>query len=106
MVKKDTKPKEKAETPKKAEAPKKETGFFVYLGPSIRGVIQTATIFNGTRKEVEEFLAGPIERYPRIKRLLVSGDTLAEDRIKVKTPGNGLYVAYGKLVDELKNKEG
>ncbi len=95
MVKKDTKE-------KKAAAPKKDTGFFVYLGPSIRGVIQTATIYEGTRAEVEEFLAGPIERYPKIKRLLVSGETLAEDRIKVKTPGNGLYAAYMKIVAELK----
>ena len=90
----------------KKAAPVKETGFFVYLGPSIRGVIQTATLYEGTKAEVEEFLAGPIERYPRIKRLLVSGETIAEDRIKVKTPGNGLYVSYMKLADELKNKEG
>lgn len=96
----------KKETKEKKAAPKKETGFFVYLGPSIRGVIQTATIYEGTRAEVEEFLAGPIERYPRIKRLLSPGETIAEDRIKVKTPGNGLYVAYMKLADELKNKEG
>lgn len=100
MVKKEAKEK------KAAAALKKDAGFFVYLGPSIRGVIQTATIFEGSRVEVEEFLAGPIERYPRIKRLLISGDTLAEDRIKVKTPGNGLYVAYTKLEAELKNKEG
>ena len=99
MVKKATKE-------KKAEAQKQEPGFFVYLGPSIRGVIQTATIFTGTREEVEETLAGPIERYPRIKRLLVSGETLPEDRVKVKTPGNGLYAAYVKLVSELNNKEG
>ena len=98
MVKKNTKE-------KKAEAPKKAEGFFVYLGPSIRGVIQTATIFTGSREEVEEFLAGPIERYPRISRLLVSGDTLPEDRVKVKTPGNGLYAAYMKLISELNNKE-
>ena len=69
-------------------------------------MIQTATIFTGTREEVEEFLSGPIERYPRIKRLLVSGETLPEDRVKVKTPGNGLYAAYVKLVSELNNKEG
>ena len=99
MVKKDTRK-------EKAAAPKKETGFFVYLGPSIRGVIQTATIYQGPRDEVEELLAGPIERYPRIKRLLVPGETLPEDRIKVKTPGNGLYVAYTKLAAELNNKEG
>lgn len=87
----------------KKAAPAKESGFFVYLGPSIRGVIQTATVFTGSRDEVEEFLAGPIERYPRIKRLLVSGETLPEDRVNVKTPGNGLYAAYMKLVSELNN---
>ena len=27
---------------------------------------------------------------------------LLQDRVKVKTPGNGLYAAYMKLVDELK----
>ena len=32
----------------KKAAPAKDTGFFVYLGPSIRGVIQTATIYTGT----------------------------------------------------------
>ena len=86
----------------KAPVQSKDKGFFVYLGPNIRGVIQNATVFTGTRAEVEEFLAGPIERYPRIKRLLVSGDTLPEDRVKVKTPGNGLYNAYEKLLAELK----
>lgn len=97
MVKKGTK--------EKKAAPAKDAGFFVYLGPSIRGVIQTASVFTGSREEVEEILAGPIERYPRIKRLLVSGDTLPDDRINVKTPGNGLYNAYTRLVSELNNKE-
>ena len=91
-----------AKLPMKKAAPAKETGFFVYLGPSIRGVIQTATVYTGTREEVEEFLAGPIERYPRIKKLLISGETLAEDRIKVRTPGNLLHAHYVKLAAEIK----
>ena len=80
-------------------------GFFVYLGPSIRGVIQTASIYEGTREEVEGFLAGAIEQYPLIKSLLVSGETLPEDRIKVKTPGNLLQAKYQQLASELRNKE-
>lgn len=79
--------------------------FFMYLGPSIRGKIQTNSLYQGNRAEVERLLAPAIEAHPRIKSLLVSGDTLAVDRIKVKTPGNYLYEEYRKFVAELKNKE-
>lgn len=79
--------------------------FFMYLGPSIRGKIQTNSLYQGTRAEVERLLAPAIEAHPRIKSLLVSGDTLAVDRIKVRTPGNYLYEEYRKFVAELKNKE-
>ena len=82
----------------------KKSTFFVYLGPSIRGVIQKATIFEGTRSEVEAFLASAIEKYPRINNLLVSGDTLPQDRSKVNTPGNYLYEEYRRLVSELKKR--
>ena len=34
-----------------------------------------------------------------------SGDTLPQDRLKVKTPGNYLHEEYRKFVSELKNKE-
>ena len=84
-----------------------EKGFFVYLGPSIRGAIQTASVYEGTREEVEAFLAGAIEKYPQIKRFLISDKTLPEDRVKIKTPGNSLYEQYRRFVAELKrNKEG
>jgi len=100
----------KADKPEKANAKpaklkKEDAGFFVYLGPSIRGVVQTASVHMGSRSEVEEELAGQIERYPLIKRLLVSGDTLPEDRINVRTPGNGLYNAYERLCAELKKQK-
>ena len=83
----------------------KKPNFFVYLGPSLRGVIQKATIFEGTRSEMEAFFAPAIEKSPRIKNLLVSGDTLPQDRINVNTPGNYLYEEYRRFVSELKNKE-
>lgn len=79
--------------------------FFMYLGPSIRGKIQANSLYQGSRAEVEQLLASAIEAHPRIKTLLVSGDTLAVDRVKVKTPGNYLYEEYRKFVAELKNKE-
>lgn len=118
MVKKDEKTKEvekitetveeKAEEVTETNQPEspESMGFFVYLGPSIRGVIQNASIYNGSRAEVEQFLAGAIEQFPRIRRLLIPGEILAEERQKIRTPGNALYIAYKKLAADVKNKEG
>ncbi|HWP51639.1 MAG TPA: hypothetical protein VN626_08080 [Clostridia bacterium] len=72
-------------------------GFCVYLGPSIRGIIQSGSIFNGTKAQAADSLASAVEKYPLITSLIVTGETLAEDRIKIKTPDNLLYVNYNKL---------
>ena len=94
----------KAKEPEKVipqkEAPKQEASFYVYLGPSIQGVIQKGTVYSAA--EVEQLTASAIERFPRIKALIVSGDTLSEDRINVTKPGTRLYAEYKKLVSELK----
>lgn len=82
---------------KKTVSPEKP-GLSVYLGPSIRGVIQSGTIFNGTKAEMIAFYSAQIEKYPLIRTLIVTDKTLAEDRIRVKTPGNALYVNYHKLL--------
>lgn len=91
----------KAEEPKKKEAPK-QAAFFVYLGPNISGVIQKGSIFPGPREEVEKLLAPAIDKYPRIKSLLVSDETLVEDRIEVTKPGTRLNTEFKRLVAELK----
>lgn len=85
----------KAEIKKKADG--KPVGFCVYIGPSISGVIQSGTIYTGNRKAVIASLAEKIEKYPQIASLIVGEDTLPTDRIKVKTPGNLLYVKYHEL---------
>ena len=72
-------------------------GFCVYLGPSIHGIIQSGTIFNETKARAVDSLTAAIQKYPLIPSLIVTGETLAEDRIKVKTPDNLLYVNYNKL---------
>lgn len=77
--------------------PSAEGGFCVYLGPTIVGVIQNGTVIHGSREEALASVSGAIKKYPLIATLIVAGDTLAEDRIKVKTPGNWLYVNYHKL---------
>lgn len=75
----------------------KATGFYVYIGPSIRGVIQSGTVYRGTKADALAQIGAAAEKYPLIASLVVSGDTLAADRIKVKTAGNLLYVNYRKL---------
>ena len=75
---------------------------YAYIGPSIRGVIQRGSIYVGSKAEVEETLESAIQKYPRIRSLLVSGDTLAADRISVKTPGTRLHTEYSRLVAEVK----
>lgn len=76
--------------------------FYAYIGPTIRGVIQHNTLYTGTRDEVEGLLAAQIQKYPRIRRFLVGGSTLAADRIKISKPGNYLYEENRRFIAELK----
>lgn len=88
-------PKASKKTTKKPDG--KAAGFCVYLGPSIRGVIQSGTVYRGSKTDVLRELAPALERHPLIASLVVTGDTLPEERIKVKTAGNLLNVNYKKL---------
>ncbi len=100
-----------AETESQAEeAPAVETPsvkeperFCVYIGPSIRGVIQSGTIFDKSLENTKAFLATVIEKYPLIGKLISTDKTIAEDRIKVKTAGNLLNVNYTKLASGKSN---
>lgn len=73
--------------------------FCVYIGPSIRGVIQSGTIYSGSLEETLKFLSPAIEKYPLIAKLISTDKTIAEDRVKVKTAGNLLNVYYKKLAN-------
>ena len=72
-------------------------GFYCYIGPNLKKLIQTGTIFRGTREEALAKAAAAIEARPLVKTLIVSGDALPAARIKVKTPGNVLYANYRTL---------
>lgn len=61
------------------------TEVFVYLGPSIRGVIQNGTIYKGTRTEVEEHLDFAISAYPDIKTLLITADNAMAVKRSIET---------------------
>ena len=81
--------------PKAAEVNK--SGVYVYIGPNIKGLIQTGSIYRGTREDAHKAAAAAIEKHPLVKTLIVSGDALPEARLKVKVPGNVLYANYKKL---------
>lgn len=87
----------KSAAKKAAQSQSAGAGFCVYIGPTILGVIQNGTVLRGTREEAVEAARAAVEKYPLVKTLIVSGDTLGADRIKVNTPGNLLYVNYHKL---------
>lgn len=93
---------------KRATSNKKEPagngGFFVYIGPSIIGVIQSGAIFRDDSPEDKHALTAAIARIPEIKPLLIPGTQLAQARVKLKTPGNALNVSYNKLVSTLKSQ--
>lgn len=87
-------------TPQPAtDAPKQ----FVYIGPSIpRGKLMKNAIFTGTRKEIEIYLADVLEKYPKIKSLIVPIEELAESREKASKPGNAINRYCVELASEFK----
>ena len=63
-------------------------GVFIYLGPSIRGVIQKGSIYRGTRESVLSSLAFAIEKYPKIERLIVADNEIVSAKQKIAVGGN------------------
>ncbi len=73
------------------------SGFYCYIGPNIKGTIQTGKIYRGSREAALRMAAAAIEKYPLVKNLIVSGDALSAARTKVKQSGSALYAIYQKL---------
>ncbi len=89
--------KEKTNVPTVSETDK----VYIYIGPSIRGLIISGSIFRGTKKQVVSMLSGVFEKYPKAERLLVPSEELAEARKKVKLEGNSLSNAYRTLLSDM-----
>lgn len=87
--------------PTKKTADEDHGGFFVYIGPSILGVIQSGAIFTDCNAAA---IKAAITKYPLVKKLLIPGRRLAVDRVKTKTPGNSLYENYRELAAQVKSK--
>lgn len=85
-----------AKKPRTAKA--EAAGVYVYLGPSIRGVVQHGTIYRGKRAEVIQSLAPAVEKYPKIARLIVADFEISAAKEKIKSGGNALSAAYKALL--------
>lgn len=73
------------------------TGFYCYIGPSITGLIQHGAIHRGTYTAALQAASAAIEKVPLVRTLIVSGDSLADARLKVKKPGNALHQNYQRI---------
>ncbi len=89
----------RAEAKKEARAkpvPKKEADreTVMYVGPSIRGVACTGTLY---RNGLPEVLKREMERRPAVGGLVGPVSALAAAQRQLATPGSALAVLYGKV---------
>ena len=71
-------------------------GVYVYLGPSIRGVIQKGTIFRGAKGEIVKRFSSS-ELLPDIDKLIVPDKELISVKSKIEQGGNPYSYAYRRL---------
>ena len=78
----------------------------VYIGPSIRGVIQTVTIYPASKEKAHELpeLAFALSQYPGIADLVVPVEGLLESKQAMNTPGTSLNKALLALREAVRKK--
>lgn len=87
----------KTETMKAAAKP---GGVFMYLGPTIRGMVQRGSIYRGPRENVVALLAPAISKYPEIEKLIFADKEVGAAALKIKSAGNYLNQLYGSIVEK------
>lgn len=92
---------EKKETiaKKAAEKEKKET--VIYLGPTIPGIIATATILNNGKPKKLEALE---KELPAISLLIVKMEDVVQARRDLKTEGTPMNICYNEVEKYRKGK--
>lgn len=81
-----------------------------YIGPSLpAGLLKTNKIMIGTKEEIMKELAGVLEKYPLVEKMLVPVEKLAEKKDKARTAGNILNKYYSDITSMIaahEKKEG
>ena len=78
-----------------------EVRVYVYVGPSIKGVITNGSIYRGTRSAVLAQLEPAVQKYPKIERFIVADKDVSAAKEKLKKGNNGLSAAYRALQSEI-----
>lgn len=78
-------------------------GQMIYIGPSIRGVAQTGTVF---RNGLPESLKKMMNEAPVFNSLLIQVKELGKARKELKEGSSALTACYNKAAAILKKKEG
>lgn len=73
-------------------------GFYVYIGVTIKGVIQHGTIFK-TKEDALDMLSPFLGKYPDVPYLVVPNTELADARLRVKESGNTYYNANQRIIN-------
>ncbi len=88
----------------------KETVTLAYIGPSLpAGLLKTNKILIGTPEEIKKELAGVLEKYPLVEKMLVPVEKLAEKKSRAATAGNILNKYYTDIASAIaahEKKEG
>ena len=76
------------------------SGVYVYLGPTVKGIVTNGSIMRGTKNSVMEYIAqraetvGLKEKAAKIGRLMIKDRDGSAAREQIRTGGNGLSRAY------------
>lgn len=88
------------------------SGVYVYIGPTVKGIITNGSIMRDTKKSILEYIAQRAEavglkaKVPKIGRLLVKDKDVSAAKEQLRIGGNGLTRAYEAVLaaDEEENK--
>ena len=87
----------------------KERRIYVYIGPSIKGVITCGGVFGGSKKEILSRIeisakaAGAEGLVEQIGRLIIEDKNVAEARDRLREGENSLSIAYKAIAAERKD---
>lgn len=76
---------------------------FIYIGPTTKTGLVENSIFTGSRESVEAHLKDTIDKIPQVRLLIVTTDSLAVNKAKVKKTGTLLNKYYNDVLS-LSNK--
>ena len=75
--------------------------YYVYIGPSVRGVVHHGHIFHCTHSEAVTSLGKYAVKIPEVRGLIVDGNDLMNSLKKLKTEGSALNLINKKVVKAL-----